>query len=272
MAVPTGPAFLTGNRRVQQLIASPNSFNVLYATLNNGGVLKSTNQGDTWFSSSSGMIADGRIEIAIAPNNPSRLYASVEGTISGSESDFYISEDAGANWAVVVEENNGENLDFLGGQGDYDNSIAVHPYDEDIVYVGGVNLFKFIMKAGMGSGEPTVLGVDTGETVQFMDFVSFDSGVFFQSKLAVGDIPNSEFVSIEWRFGPGLSQMAHRFQVPIDAGTNGDGGAGVPDSVYTYQDYVEVPFEVWDIDNNRQLMVSFRDQERDGLFNLEGSR
>ena len=101
-----------------------------------------------------------------------------------------------------------------------------------------------------------------------MDFVSFDSGVFFQSKLAVGDIPDSDFVSIEWRFGPGLSQMAHRFQVPADAGNNGDGGAGVPDSVYTYEDYVEVPFQVWDIDNNKQLMVSFRDQQRDGVFNL----
>ncbi len=259
----------TGSRRVQQLVASPDSFNVLYATLNNGGVFKSTNQGDTWFSSSTGMIPDGRVEIAIAPSNSNRIYASVEGTISGSESDLYISEDAGANWSLVVEENNGENLDFLGGQGNYDNSIVVHPYDEDIVYVGGVNLFKFIMKAGMGTGKPTVLGVDVGQTSVFMDFVSFDSGVFFQSKLAVGDIPDSEFVSVEWRFGPGISQMAHRFQVPVDAGTNDDGGAGVPDSAYLYQDYVEVPFEVWDIDNNKQLMVSFRDQERDGMFNLK---
>ena len=62
--------------------------------------------------------------------------------------------------------------------------------------------------------------------------------------------------------------MAHRFEVPPNSGTNGDGGAGVQDDQYTYQDYVEVPFEVWDIDNNRQLMVSFRDQQRDGVFNL----
>ncbi len=258
----------SGSRRVQQLVASPDNFNVLYATLNSGGVFKSVTQGDTWFSTSTGIIPDGRIEIAIAPGNPNRIYASVEGAVSGSNSDLYISEDAGANWAVVVEENDGENLDFLGGQGNYDNSIVVHPYDEDIVYVGGVNLFKFIMKPGVGSGEPTVLGVDIGETDLFMDFVNFDSGVFFESKLAVGDIPDSEFVSIEWRFGQGLSQMAHRFQVPADGGTNSDGGAGVPDEDYTYEDYVEVPFEVWDIDNNKQLMVSFRDQLRDGVFNL----
>ena len=38
--------------------------------------------------------------------------------------------------------------------------------------------------------------------------------------------------------------------------------------LYKYVDYVEVPFEVWDINNNRQLMVSFREQQEDGEFNL----
>ncbi|GJM28883.1 MAG: hypothetical protein DHS20C17_15180 [Cyclobacteriaceae bacterium] len=258
----------SGSRRVQQLVAAPDNFNIIYAAVNNGGVIKSIDQGNSWFDSSTGLVPDGRVEIAIAPQNPNRMYASVEGAVSGSESDLYLSDDAGANWAIVVEENDGENLDFLGGQGNYDNTITVHPYDEDIVYVGGVNLFKFTIKPGQGSGEPTVLGVDVGATDQFMEFVTFDSGVFFQSKLAVGDADPSEFVSIEWRFGPGRTQMAHRFEVPPNSGTNGDGGPGVPDSEYLYQDYVEVPFEVWDIDNNRQLMVSFRDQQRDGVFNL----
>jgi photosystem II stability/assembly factor-like uncharacterized protein len=256
------------SRRVQQLIPSPDNFNIIYGTLNNGGVVKSTDQGESWFDSSNGLVPDGRIELAIAPDNTNLIYASVEGAVSGTGSDLYISEDAGANWAVVLEENDGENLDFLGDQGNYDNCIVVHPYDEDIVYVGGVNLFKFTMKPGTGQGQPTVLGVDVGETDQFLDFVNFDSGVFFQSKLAIGDADPEDFVSIEWRFGPGVSQMAHRFEVPEDGGTNGNGGAGVPDEDYTYQDYVQVPFEVWDIDNNRQLMVSFRDQERDGTFNL----
>ena len=33
-------------------------------------------------------------------------------------------------------------------------------------------------------------------------------------------------------------------------------------------DDIDVPFEVWDTEDNKQLMVSFRDQERDGEFNL----
>jgi hypothetical protein len=67
---------------------------------------------------------------------------------------------------------------------------------------------------------------------------------------------------VQVRFGPGRKQKAHRFTVP-----EGE-GAGVPPEDYAYNDYVEVPFEVWDIKNNRMLMASFRDQERDGAFNL----
>lgn len=258
----------SGSRWIQQLVASPDDFNVLYAAVTNAGVFKSTNKGDSWLPSSTGMIPDGRVEIAIAPTNPDRIFASVEGTISGTDSDLYISDDAGANWAVVVEQSNGENVDFLGGQGSYDNSIAVHPYNQDVVYVGGVNLFKFTMQTGSSTGAPTVLGVTLENTGSFLDFVSFDSGTFFENKLAIGTLPSSEFVTVEWRFGPGIGQKAHRFEVPTNGGTNNDGGAGVPDDQYSYRDYVDVPFEVWDVDNNRQLMVSFRDQQRDGAFNL----
>ncbi len=55
----------------------------------------------------------------------------------------------------------------------------------------------------------------------------------------------------EIRFGPGKKQKAHRF-----------------DKDNIYKDYVEVPFEMWNIGNNRQSMVAFRDQGGDGTFNL----
>ena len=56
--------------------------------------------------------------------------------------------------------------------------------------------------------------------------------------------------------------MAHRFLVPEGS------TSGVPDANYTYAGYSEVPFEVWDVTRNKQLMVSFRDQDRNGEFNL----
>jgi hypothetical protein len=76
------------------------------------------------------------------------------------------------------------------------------------------------------------------------------------------NVQPGDFSSTEIRFGPGQSQKAYRFTVP-----EGE-GPGVPSEDYMYHDYVDVPFEVWDTDQNRQLMVSFRDQERDGEFNL----
>ncbi|HJX70983.1 MAG TPA: T9SS type A sorting domain-containing protein, partial [Bacteroidales bacterium] len=76
------------------------------------------------------------------------------------------------------------------------------------------------------------------------------------------ELVSTDWSSVEIRFGNGLKQKAHRFTVP-----EGE-GAGVPPEDYSYHDYIDIPFQAWDTDNNRQLMISFRDQERDGQFNL----
>jgi hypothetical protein len=67
---------------------------------------------------------------------------------------------------------------------------------------------------------------------------------------------------IELRLGPGKSQFGHRFTLPIlNEGS-------LNDADYSYQNYVQIPFEVWDITNNRQLMVSFRDVNQNGAFDF----
>ncbi len=250
----------TSSRSVQQIIASPNSFNIQYATLNGFGAIKSTDAGLTWQNSNSGMIPSGRIEMAISPVDNSRLYASAEGSVSGNGLDLYISDDAGATWFVAVEENNGTNIDFFGGQGWYDNAIVAHPFNKDIVYFGGVNLGKATMKAGEETGSKTVTSVEEINTSSFLALTSFGAD-YFGGTIDNGNIPNNDHVSVEVRFGSGVKQKAHRFTV-------GNEGSGVPATGYTYRDYVEIPFEVWDIDNNKQLMVSFRDQKEDGVFDL----
>ncbi len=73
--------------------------------------------------------------------------------------------------------------------------------------------------------------------------------------------PSSNF-DVEIIFGPGKSQKAHRFLSSTGVGAISDWDD------LKYQDYVDVPFEVWDVTNNRQLMVSFRDQGREGEFDL----
>ena len=253
--------------RVQQLIYHPSDFTVQYAAVFGKGVLKSTDSGETWQILSTGLSPGGRVELAIAPTNPQRLFASAEGSLSGNRSDLYISDDGAVTWSLV-KRFSGDAYDFLGGQGWFDNTIAVDPFDDKKVYVGGVNIFRASIRAESGSLPASFLGLDEDNTSSIIELVNF-GGAYYGGRLDVGTIPAADFVSVEVRFGIGKTQKAHRFTVPPASGTNGDGGAGVPPGSYLYQDYVDVPFEVWDVTNNRQLMVSFRDQERDGKFDLQ---
>jgi photosystem II stability/assembly factor-like uncharacterized protein len=264
----TGWSKVSDRTWVQDLKATPGNFNIQYATQRFVGVIKSTDAGQTWNLSTTGLTpsplsGQGRVEIAVSPVNTNRIFASTQGNYSGTESDLYVSEDAGNLWVPVNVVFNNENVDFLGGQGWYDNTIACDPFNADIVYFGGVNLFRSQL-----SGTSTVTSYGVQDETGFLSLVNFSASQY-GGRLEIGTGANK---SVEVRFGNGKSQFAHRFTVPANGGTNGDGGAGIPDNNYTYQNYVEVPFEVWEVDNQgndvRQLMISFRDQQRDGQFNL----
>lgn len=244
--------------RVQQIVADPVDFNIQYVTINSTGVLKSTDAGQTWTDMSEGLFPSGRMELAVSPVNTDRLYLSNEGPRDPEDAssyipELYVSSDAGANWNQLTDTDGVPN--FLGDQGWYDHTILAHPFDEDIVYVGGVNMFKFTMEEGEETSDAQVTNVEDG--VDFMDLVNFSADAN-GGTISIGE---SASASVEIRFGSGIGQKAHRFTVNKQA-------AGVPDAEYEFQDYVDVPFEVWDIDNNVQLMAAFRDQQEDGKFNL----
>ncbi|HNP20302.1 MAG TPA: T9SS type A sorting domain-containing protein [Fulvivirga sp.] len=256
---------------VQDLVADPSNFNTQYAGVNSNGIYKSIDAGNSWVKSSEGIGEGVRFELAVSAKNPNKVYTSTYDAATGESTIVYQSVDKGQNWAKAFLPNN-VNGNFLGEQGWYDNAIAVNPYDEDEVFVGGVYIGKYNFSSDINTGVPAFAGVDLEGTESFMSFVNFGQD-FFGGALAIGDGNNAstEFHTVEVRFGPGMSQKAHRFTVPANGGTNSDGGAGVPDTDYAYEDYVDVPFEVWDMDDNEQLMISFRDQERDGTFNLNPS-
>ncbi|SNS44831.1 Por secretion system C-terminal sorting domain-containing protein [Ekhidna lutea] len=244
------------NERYDDIAFDASNFNVLYVAIRGIGVIKSTDGGETWTDASNGMSPGGRVEIGISDVNPNRLWASVEGGLSGSGSDLYVSSDGGSNWHLVVNAT-GTNENFLGGQGWYDNYVTTHPFDEDIVYVGGVNNWKFELEP---SDTLDVKSIDVEDGTQsFITYINF-GGKFYGGTIDQGNVATEDLKSVEVRFGQG-TQKAHRFTV--------DGqGSGVPSSGYLYQDYVDVPFQVWDTENNVQLMASFRDQQEDGKWNL----
>ena len=241
---------------IEDLKANPTDFNNLFAGENSVGILKSNDAGDSWAVSSSGIGHGKRFEVTVSEVDPNYIYTSVE--VSNTESSIYFSNDNGINWKRYNDTEN-----FLGGQGGYDNAITPHPYIADEVFVGGVNIWKVKFNGSETVSTPEILKAYTVNT-SFLSFINY-GGPYLGGGMSADDGTNLEptdWVSVEIRFGPGISQKAHRFTVP-DGSTS-----GVPASSYTYEEYIDVPFEVWDITNNVQLMVSFRDQESDGLFNL----
>ena len=268
--------------QIQDLRAKPNDFNVLFASQKGVGILRSTDAGKTWEDSFSGLVFGGsRIELAISQSHPEVIWASVESDrsrhniLSQAIDDLYRSSDSGETWSLIDNSGNGHPFadGFLGGQGWYDNAIVVHPFSPDTVYVGGVYRFKSWSVEGESIPIKTI-GRFENKAENFLALVNF-GGSHVGGTVSLGpsdsevtNIKEREIVSIEIRFGPNLTQFAHRFAVPENGGPLEDGGQGILFAEYMYKDYVEVPFQVWDTDNNRQLMVSFRDQADNGSWDL----
>jgi photosystem II stability/assembly factor-like uncharacterized protein len=254
----------SSTKGIEDLDADPSNFNNLYGTEHAVGVVKSTDAGDNWTKSIDGLEQGLRYELAISPVNSSKVYLSIN---TSSTPVVYRSDDAGITWVKFKKSTFGTD-DYLGGQGEYDNIITAHPYDEDVAFLGGVNLWKVdFSDPGTTEVSSSFLNrVDLINTESFLSFINFggtylDGGMETGDKNGATDLTSTDWASVEIQFGPGKSQKAHRFTV-------GGVGSGVPVSDYIYQDYVDIPFEVWDITNNKQLMVSFRDQEEDNIFNL----
>ncbi len=119
------------------------------------GIFKSTDGGDTWNPLTNGLPAFaqglGRIGIAVAPSDPTRLYAVVESRERGG---LYISSDAGASWSLVNTDNriNGRGNDFA--------CVRVDPRNKDVVYSANIAFYR---SADAGKTFTVVKGAPGGD-------------------------------------------------------------------------------------------------------------
>jgi len=151
-----------GNGNIQQILASPSNFNIQYAAVRGNPMLKSTDAGDNWSAVTDFSVSGyGRYELAVSHTDPNKVYSGVRK--SGDQSYLYRSLDGGTSWTHITE--NGASGDaryttdfWLDGQGWYDNCITVSPLDDNVVYLGGIQLFKF-----------TVLGDNTKNSTHITD-------------------------------------------------------------------------------------------------------
>lgn len=217
-------------RSVQDLQVDPDDYNTQYAGVNGLGIVKSVDAGETWELSSEGITNGARFEIGISPSNTDVIYTSTFGTDQSTI--LYYSGDKGATWFEVSDDDS--NTDFLGGQGWYDNTIAVNPYDPSEVFVGGVNIGKYKVDFNnIEESDRQFLGLEFVNT-EFLNFINF--GADFAEgilNISTGNLsPSENPVTVEIRFGGDNAQKAHRFSVPSNGGANADGGAGIPETQY----------------------------------------
>lgn len=143
----TWTELLSSSTLIQQVITSETNFDLQFISLNGTSIQRTIDGGTTWetvFNSSS-VDLDGfsldRMEVAIAPTNNDHIFIAAYLRGSGEDASMLIfSDDQGDNWSIVRGKDNDNNFgNWLSRQGWYDNTIAVHPYDENIVYVAGVS-------------------------------------------------------------------------------------------------------------------------------------
>lgn len=128
---------------------NPDNPNIVYATETSGqaGFYRSANAGNTWTLITSGLPATSqRYSIGVSEADPNVVY--LVRSIGSAYGGLYKSTNAGVSfttqsttpnilsWGEFPPQTGG------GGQGWYDLAIEVDPNDANIVYVGGVNIFK----------------------------------------------------------------------------------------------------------------------------------
>lgn len=151
---------------IPHIVMSPDNGNVLFAGLNQEGVLKSVDGGDNWdfvWLYESPELRPGRIEIAISPSDPNYVYFTTP--INDVEffpgDKIFASNDGGENFQLVVGNDAKDDYsEFSGGQSFWNKTIAVDPFNPLKIYFAGQSAFLSMdiqIFEGLTIGEMSVI-------------------------------------------------------------------------------------------------------------------
>ncbi len=114
---------------------------VYRSTTGNAGSWTKLNTGGNGFPTS----GIRRVEIALAPSNAAVAYAVVQSGGSGLD-EIYRTSNTGSSWTTLAKPNDADGgipaSDFTRSQAWYDFSLVVDPNDANVVFAGGIDLFK----------------------------------------------------------------------------------------------------------------------------------
>ena len=224
------------NQAASDIVIDPANNHRLFAAIGEifghprNGVYRSTDGGESWRRLRGGLpdTSVGRISIAIAPSDSSRVYALIARPANkGSNGGFspggastlgvYRSDDGGSTWTL----RHPGNLQSDGGY--YYNAIAVQPTDPDTFYIGGLPLLRST-DGGASYLDVTPPHVDIhgiGFDASGRLLVADDGGVHRSSDRGIGwQVLNNRLGTIQ--FYPGLSLHPDDPEIVL-AGTQDNG-------------------------------------------------
>ncbi len=121
---------------------SPTTIFATYGQFNQSAIYKS-NDGGSSFGAIHSVTGTGRIELATSPSNNQIVYASFLNLSTRGVSHFQKSTNGGNTFfPVTVPGPSLSSNNYAGSQAWYNNIVAVHPTDPNIVFAGGVDMFK----------------------------------------------------------------------------------------------------------------------------------
>jgi chitodextrinase len=112
-----------------------------------GGRVYSSTNGGTWTQAAASPLANSnRVELEPSATNANKIYALTQGTTSAAPVHIYLTTNGFTSASATSLPNDADtNIaanDFCRGQAFYDLVIEADPSNDNIVYVGGIDLFK----------------------------------------------------------------------------------------------------------------------------------
>jgi PKD repeat protein/photosystem II stability/assembly factor-like uncharacterized protein len=226
------------NNSMRDMEFKPDDPNIVYAS-RSARFYRSIDNGLTWTQITSGLSGStmARIAIAVSPANPNYVYLLI-GDTQGGFFGLYRSTDAGLNFTLRTNSPNlmgwEVNGSDSGGQANYDLAIAVDRNNAEIVYTGGVNIWRstnggssFSIAAHWygGGGNPYV-HADIHDLVYSHHnnqlFAGCDGGVFRKSTSSSSwtDISNNLMIAQIYRLGGSATNASLIISGWQDNGTN----------------------------------------------------
>jgi len=181
------------------------------------GVYVTTNGGTNWAVSGNHPTGNtlGRISIAMSRSNPLVLYSIIQDPVTFGLLKMMKTTDGGANWTEVTGVPN-----FMGGQGWYDQCIAVDPTNPDVVYVGGQSGTNAVLKSEDGGTSWHSIIVDSFGNGPHVDHhaMTFDANgkLLEANDGGIWRLSNPTLGSLEWSDLNGNMQITQFIGIAMD--------------------------------------------------------